>query len=1042
MRDEGLEYVELHARSAFSFLRGASQPSELAEAGADAGLGAMALCDRGGVYGTARFHREAREQGVRPIVGCELEMADGSVLPVLIKSRQGYQNLCKLLTRSNLRSAKGEGRVAWEELGEFSTGMIALTGDEEGPLHRAWIDGGRGGVERALNRLRRIFADEDLGIEAQRHHVRGEERWVAALRDLALSSRIRLVATNGVCYARQKGRAVQDVFTCLRHKTIFDKAGGLLSRNAQRFVKPASEMGHLFRDMPEAIENTLRIAERCEFSLENLGYEFPKFPVPRGDSMDSFLKKIVWFGAEQRYRSLNSKVKRQLRHELRVISRLGFSGYFLIVWDLVNYCRENDIMAQGRGSAANSAVCYSLGITPVDPVEGRLLFERFLNEEQKSWPDIDIDLPSGDRREQVIQEVYRRYGRHGAAMTANVITYRGRSAVREIGKVLGFPEEALGRFSSLFGSHSLSGAGSIEEKLAKSGISPENPRARAMAKLYERILGLPRHLGQHSGGMIICEGELDTVVPLESASMLDRTVSQWDKEDCEDMGMVKVDLLGLGMMSVMQDAFEEIREHGGSIDLASIPKNDAKTFEMMEKADTIGVFQIESRAQMATLPRMKPKEFYDVAIQVAIIRPGPIQGGMVNPYLERRIKLREGKDVDLGCIDERLERDLERTLGVPLFQEQILRIAMVMAECSAAEADELRRAISSFGNTKRVDRVMEKLKQSMKEKGVPKEKIDQVEQYMSSFSQYGFPESHAISFGLLAYASTYLKAHYPAVFYASLLNNQPMGFYSPATLVQDAKRHGIRARPVDVSVSEWRSITENDRTIRLGLQMASGVSKEHVEVMLKARKEYGFVDLRDFLKRTRFDRDELRTLASIGALNCFEKSRRHALWEVELGYDPSDLFSDVDEESQGLSPLEVMNYVERLHADYDGVGLTVGLHPMAAIRDQLPQVWRAVDLEHTPNGSRVKVAGQVICRQRPGTAKGFLFISLEDETGISNIVVLPQMFERNRFIITQEKYLMISGILQNVQGVIHVKADKVELLLEEDLPTAVSHDFH
>lgn len=1030
-------YIELHARSAFSFLRGASQPRDLAIAAAGADLPAMALCDRGGVYGAPRFYKAARERGLRPIVGCELEMEGEDVIPVLISSRQGYRNLCKLLTQAKLRAEKGAGRVRWDELEAYSTGMIALTGDEDGPLFRAWKGEGRSGVEQALQRLRRAFSQENLCVEVQRHHIRGEERWVKALKDLASSRRLKLVATNGVCYATQKGRAIQDVFTCLRNKTRLEEAGELLSGNAQRYVKPAAEMAYLFRDMPEAVNNTWDIAERCAFSLENLGYEFPRFPVPKGESMDSFLTKIVWFGAEQRYGSLNAAVKRQLRHELDVIARLGFSGYFLIVWDLVNYCREHNIMAQGRGSAANSAVCYSLGITPVDPVGGRLLFERFLNEERRSWPDIDIDLPSGDRREQVIQEVYRRYGRGGSAMTANVITYRGRSAMREVGKVLGFPDEALGRFSALYGSHNYSYEVPMEERLEKSGIATVHPRAKALARLFPRVLGLPRHLGQHSGGMIICEGELDSVVPLEPASMPGRTVAQWDKEDCEDMGMVKVDLLGLGMMAVMQDAFEAVRAKGTSIDLASIPKDDAATYEMMSKADTIGVFQIESRAQMATLPRMKPKCFYDVAIEVGIIRPGPIQGNMVNPYLERRAGRQK-----VEYIDERLKPTLERTLGVALFQEQILKVAMVMAGFSGAQAEELRRAVSFYRTEDRIDQVTRDLIEAMKEREVPEEKIDQVIQSVSSFAHYGFPESHAISFGLLAYASTYLKVHHAAEFYVALLNNQPMGFYSPATLIQDAKRHGIRVRAVDVSISQWRCKVENERSIRLGLTMVNGVSRAHADIMLAARQESPFVDMRDFRRRTRFDRDELRTLASIGGLNCFAESRRHALWAVESRYDPGDLFADVAEEERSLSPLEIMSHVERLQADYQGIGVTVGAHPMAAMRDRLPQVWTARDLEHTPHGNRVRVAGQAICRQRPGTAKGFVFISLEDETGISNVVVLPQMFEKYRLTITQEKHLLVSGALQNLKGVIHVKADRIEPLIWRELPASASYDFH
>jgi error-prone DNA polymerase len=504
------------------------------------------------------------------------------------------------------------------------------------------------------------------------------------------------------------------------------------------------------------------------------------------------------------------------------------------------------------------------------------------------------------------------------------------------------------------------------------------------------------------------------------------------------MGMVKVDLLGLGMMAVMQDAFEAVRSKGIDIDLASIPKDDPATYDMMQKADTIGVFQIESRAQMATLPRMKPKEFYDVVIEVGIIRPGPIQGDMVNPYLERRAGRQK-----IEYIDDRLKPMLERTLGVPLFQEQILKVAMVMADFSGAQAEELRRAVSSYRTDDRIEQVTRGLVEAMRERQVSEEKIEQVVKSVSSFAHYGFPESHAISFGLLAYASTYMKANYTAEFYVALLNNQPMGFYTPATLIQDAKRHGIRVRAVDVARSDWICVVESEHSIQLGLIMVNGVSRAHAEAMLKERGRCSFADLGDFRRRTHFDRDELRTLASIGALNCFEKSRRHALWSVETVYDPGDLFADaVAEEESGLSPLEIMTHVERLQADYQGVGVTVGAHPMAAIRARLSQVWTAHDLEHTQHGNRVKVAGQVICRQRPGTAKGFLFISLEDETGISNIVVLPKIFERNRLTITQEKFLIVSGTLQNLENVIHVKADRIEPLLVGDLPAASSYDFH
>lgn len=621
-------------------------------------------------------------------------------------------------------------------------------------------------------------------------------------------------------------------------------------------------------------------------------------------------------------------------------------------------------------------------------------------------------------------------------MTANVITYRGKSVAREVGKVLGLPEESMGRFASLYGRHSGGEENELEDQLDEAGIGRGHPRARAMAKLYRQVLGLPRHLGQHSGGMIICQGKLDEIVPLEPASMLGRSVAQWDKNDCSDMGIVKVDLLGLGMMAVMQDTLESVSLKGEPLELATIPKDDAATFDMMCAADTIGVFQIESRAQIATLPRMQPRTFYDVVIEVGIIRPGPIQGKMVHPYLDRR-----QDPSKIEYIDPRLVDTLERTLGVPLFQEQILKVAMVMAGFSGAQAEELRRAVSTFSsNEGRMNRVLGKLITAMEARAVAPEKIEQVVQAVSSFAHYGFPESHAISFGLLAYASTYLKCHHAEEFYVALLNNQPMGFYSTATLIQDAKRRGIRFKPVCVESSEWRGFVVGPKEVRLGMRMVKGVSREHAQAMVRERAKGPFASLGDFRRRTFFAKDELRQLASIGALNCFEGNRRKALWAVERLSDENDLFSMVEEEE--LSPLEIMNHFERLAADYDGIGATVGAHPMAALRKGLPNVWRSSDLANTPDGSRVKVAGHVICRQRPGTAKGFVFISMEDETGISNSIVLPKYFESMRLVITQERYLLISGILQNKQGVIHIKADKIEALSVGAMPGSPSYDFH
>src|SRR6266571_3264006 len=826
-----MNYVELHACSAFSFLRGASFPEQLAEVAAELEMPAMALLDCNGVYGAQRFSVAAREHNVRAIIGCELSMEDGSILPVLVENRAGYKNLCELLTQAHLRSEKGKCAMRWDELQQFAEGLVAFVGEAVCfPTKQRDADSVPYSSADRAQSLIHAFGRKKVFVELQRHFIRGEEKLNRQLVDLARVHRLSILATNGVQYAKPYGREVLDVFTSIREHTHLDAAGRLLTQNAERHLKTDREMRKLFHDLPEAIENTEKLAERLTFSLENLGYEFPEFPVPSGHSMDSFLRTIVWFGAQQRYAAVSAKVKRQLEEELALICKLGFPGYFLIVWDIINFCREHSIMVQGRGSAANSAVCYCLGITPVDPVSNHLVFERFLNESRKGWPDIDLDLPSGDRREAVIQEIYRRYGKHGAAMTANVITYRGRSAAREIGKALNFSPSILDRFSHLFANGDFPHMMELESQIEQAGLPKEHPRMPAFVRLYQAIYGLPRHLGQHSGGMIICQDKLSSFVPLENASMPGRVVAQWDKDDCEDLGIVKVDLLGLGMMSVMQDAFELCRERGRPLDLAHIPKDDAKTFEMMQTADTIGVFQIESRAQMATLPRMKPKCFYDVVIEVAIIRPGPIQGDMVHPYLARRA----------GCepityFDSRLEPVLGRTLGVPLFQEQMLKIAMVMADFSGNEAEELRRALSFHRSEERMQKVSVKLRAAMQRKNIAPDKIDKIIQSISSFALYGFPESHAISFAILAYGSAYLKVHRAPEFYVSLLNNQPMGFYTPATIVKDAQRHGVKIQPVCVMKSDWRCMVVNDNTFRLGFCVVNGLRQEHGEQIVRQR---------------------------------------------------------------------------------------------------------------------------------------------------------------------------------------------------------------
>lgn len=1034
-----MSYVELHARSAFSFLRGGSDPEALAREAARLQLPALALCDRDGFYGSVRLHMAAKEAGFRALPGCELTLDDGAVVPLLVESQAGYRTLGELLTTANLRAPKGEGRVTWAELAAHNSGLVALTGDEDGPVRRAWCTRGAAAAAEAGARLRDIFGADRLFVELQRHLLAGEEDENEFLVDWARAQRLPLLATNGVGYATPEARNVADAFTCLREHVTLDAAGRRLARNRERHLKPAAEMAALFADLPEAVANTARLAERLRFTLADLGYRFPDFGVPAGETQESFLRKMTYFGAQQRYGSVTGDVRRQLERELALIGKLGFSGYFLIVWDLCAFARERGILVQGRGSAANSAVCYALGITAVDPVGGKLLFERFLSEGRTDWPDIDLDLPSMERREEVIQEVYRRYGRRGAAMTANVITYRGRSTMREVGKVLGFPDDVLDRFSSLFHGGDYPQTIQLAEQLKLAGVTADHPRLPALLDTCRRVHGLPRHLGQHSGGMVLCAGALSDFVPLENARMPGRSVLQWDKTDCEDMGIVKVDLLGLGMMAALQDTLEICAARGQPVDLARIPKDDPATFKMIQEADTVGLFQIESRAQMSTLPRMKPETFYDLAIEVAIIRPGPIQGNAVNPYLARRA----GRE-PVTYPDERAKPILERTLGVVLFQEQVLRLAMELGGFTAAEADELRRAIGFTRSQERLNRMKEKLGAALARNGVNAAAIESIQQSLASFALYGFPESHAISFALIAYASAWLKVHRPAAFFAGLLNNQPMGFYSSASLVQDARRHGIKTLPVCVRESEADCRVVADDAIRLGFASVRGVRAAAVSAMLETRRKLPFRSTTDFLRRTNFTAAERRALAKAGALNALATHRRAALWAVEEAGAGDELFRlvAVEEPEPELSPLERMTHLERLQADYETLDLTTGAHPMRLLRAKLPDAWPAAALKEAKNGERVRVAGAVITRQRPGTAKGFCFITLEDETGHANAIVRPALFEESRLVINLEPALLITGRVQNEQGVIHVMAERIEAVPELGLPAQASHDYH
>jgi error-prone DNA polymerase len=1098
-------YIELSTASAFSFLRGASLPEILVDRAAALDYPAMALVDRDGLYGIPRFHKAALAAGIKPIVGVALSVSapqPGATWPlsVLVASRAGYQNLCRLLTRMNLRAPKGEGSLTLDDLDGEVGGLVALPG-------RALLDARQHGVGGLLDRLVGIFGREQIYVALERHLNREQEADNDLLADLAAAYRVPVLATGGVRFATPDERPLHDVFTCLHHKTTLPQAGRRLVGNAERFLRSPESMAARFADRPEAVIATHALAERLEYTMSDLGYRFPRYPVPPGETMPSFLRKMADLGARERYRPYHDRARAQVSRELDLIEKLDLAGYFLIVWDLINFCRQRGILVQGRGSAANSAVCYSLGITAVDPVGMELLFERFLSEERGEWPDIDLDLPSGDRREQVIQYVYERYGKHGAAMTANVITYRSRSATREVGKVLGFDADLVDRLAKLMHRFEyIDSSETLARHLREVGVDTTEARMRQFSDLWHRMLDLPRHLGQHSGGMVICQDRLDQVVPLENASMPGRVVVQWDKEDCADMGLIKVDLLGLGMMSVLQDALVLVNASSfvpcpsslsaptSQLDLAHLPPDDPQVYQMLQEADTIGLFQVESRAQMATLPRLRPTCFYDLVVQVAIIRPGPIVGQMVHPYLNRRA----GREpVTYG--HPSLEPILRRTLGVPLFQEQLLRMAMVAAGFTGGQAEELRRAMGFKRSEKRMRVIEQQLRAGMAKQGITGEAAEQIITSIVSFALYGFPESHAASFAHIAYASAYLKVHYPAVFYTALLNNQPMGFYHPATLVKDAQRHGVHFAPVDVEQSDWDCVIEADGRVRLGLRYVAGLREQVGRAIAAAVRQPAAAPVRcpkcgcddrsmletssssaqwdcfcnlcahdwhvpqlpprkfaspeDLIRRTGARRDELAMLAEIGALAAFGYDRRAALWQIEKAVRPEGAMFEgtkdegtkdegAKDEGAKASPLRPMTSLERMAADFAGTGLTIGPHPMSFHRPALALkgVLRAVDLPRQRPGRRVRVAGCVITRQRPGTAKGFVFLTLEDETGISNVIVRPQVYDEQRLAIIESSFVVVEGLLQHQDNVTAIKAERVLPLPGVPIDVA-SHDF-
>lgn len=1038
-----VRYAELECTSNFTFLTGASHPEELAREAAELGMEAVALTDTHTVAGVVRGHVGAKGAGIRFITGTRIVPEDGGGLSVLLypTDRAGYAWMCGLLTVGKRRSRKGSCRLGFGEVlgvGGGGGGLMAVVVpgrlDEEG-LGR-------------VRALRESFGAERVSVAASVRYEQDDERRVALLSGFASDAGVSLVATNAVCYHRRERRMLQDVVTCVRHGVSIEQAGYRLRANAERHLKRPEEMARLFRRYPGAIERTVEIAERCAgFSLDELRYEYPEEVVPAGWTAMEHLRALTEEGARKRFPGgVPGSVLSQIAHELGLIEELGYAPYFLTVHDIVRFAESRGILCQGRGAAANSAVCYCLGVTAVDPTRVSMLFERFISRERDEPPDIDIDFEH-ERREEVIQYLYGKYGRERAALTAEVISYRGRSAVRDVGKVLGLSGDVVGAMAKSveWWGDGLGDPGRLREI----GLDAREATIARVVGLARELCGFPRHLSQHVGGFVITRRPLSEMVPVENAAMADRTVIEWDKDDIEAMGMLKVDILGLGMLSCVRKAFELVeRTEGERLTLASVPAEDSATYDMVCAADTVGVFQIESRAQMSMLPRLLPRNYYDLVIEVAIVRPGPIQGKMVHPYIRRR----NGEErVEYPSAE--IERVLSRTLGVPLFQEQAMSLAVVAAGFTPGEADELRRAMASWKRSgEAIARFERKLKEGMVARGHTARFAEQVFEQISGFSGYGFPESHAASFALLVYTSAWLKRHKPAAFAASLINSQPMGFYQPAQIVRDAREHGVEVRGVDVNHSEWDCTLEpgaGGRALRLGMRVVKGLSEKDAVRIVSERERGGvFADVRGVWRRSGASAGAMRVLAEADAFGSLGVSRREGLWAVQGLKDcEMPLFETAAYREEAVE-LPRCGEEEEVREDYRRVGLSLRSHPMAFAREGLAArgVRCCGELGEEglmPEGKRVAVAGLVLVRQRPSTASGVMFMTIEDETGVANLVVRPRVYERYRGIARHSCAVAARGRVSRAGKVVHVVVEgfgRVELGAGEALGR--SRDFH
>ncbi len=1062
-------YAELQVTTNFSFLHGGSHPEELVLRAAALGLTAIAVTDRNTLAGVVRAHIQAKETGLKVLVGARLDLSCGNSLLCFPIDRAAYGRLSRLLSLGRRRAQKGECILHLSDLAEYAEGQIAI------PLALGRGERGEGedlhseerpspsppapapqGAGEFLAHIARLFPDRAY-LGAQCLYRGDDDARLAALARLSEETGLPLVATNDVHYHAPERRPLQDVLTCIREHCTLDEAGFRLFANAERHLKSPAAMAALFRNHCEAVTRTAEIAERIRFSLDELRYEYPVEPVPEGRTAQQELERLAWIGAGERYpRGVPEKVKAALAHELALIAQLDYAPYFLTVHDIVREAKSRNILCQGRGSAANSAVCYVLGVTAVDPGRVDLLFERFVSAERKEPPDIDVDFEH-ERREEIIQYVYDKYGRDRAGLAATVICYRGRSAIREVGKALGLSLDTVDRLAkSIWGwgeddtplspgrgergeGEDLEAASEAEDESELSRHSPSPPapspqgegeRMRLAIALAKELHGFPRHLSQHVGGFVITKSRLDEVVPIENAAMENRTVVEWDKDDLDALGILKIDVLGLGMLTCIRKGFELIRAHcGKSYDLATVPAEDPAVYDMLCKADSIGVFQVESRAQMSMLPRLAPRKFYDLVIEVAIVRPGPIQGDMVHPYLRRR----EGIET-VTYPSKDLEDVLGKTLGVPLFQEQAMRIAIVAAGFTPSEADKLRRAMATFRRSGTIGYFRDKMIKGMLERGYEQDFAERCFQQIEGFAEYGFPESHAASFALLVYVSAWMKCHYPAVFAAALLNSQPMGFYAPAQIVRDARDHGVEVRPVDVNLSDWDNTLEpgtHRMALRLGFRQVKGLNEEALKRLVVARGN-GFPDPRSVWRRTGLSPKVLERLAEADAFASMGLTRREALWAVRiLGPAPLPLFAAAGEDEQANDPaatLPAMTLGEEIVEDYTAVHLSLRAHPLELLRPVLERqrVTPNAALSTIGNNQRVTVAGLVIVRQRPGTAKGVIFMTFEDEAAICNIIVWPHVFERYRPIVMGARLILARGKLQREGLVTHIVADRLE----------------